>query len=55
MIFLLPIVLIIAVIFGVDHFYFNKEDAKIIKKEENLSKNKANLMKVLINKRLKDD
>lgn len=54
MIFLIPILLIIGVIIGVDHFYFNQEDAKIIKKEDNLSK-KQDAMRSLIQKRLKND
>lgn len=55
MIFLIPLIIIIALIFGFDHYYFSEENAKISKKEENISKNNKNYMKTLINKRLEND
>ncbi len=52
MIFLVPLLLIIAVIFGVDYLYFNdKTEQKQHKSEENLSLQKQNYIKSLFEKK----
>lgn len=55
MIFLIPIIIIIAIIFGIDHVYFKTEDTKLVKQEDNLSKPKINPIKVLMKKKASND
>lgn len=52
MIFLIPLLIVIAVIFGIDYLYFSDEDQKIEKKiplqnDENLQKEREEYLKNL--------
>lgn len=44
MVFLIPLLVIVAVIFGIDYLYFNDENAKV-KKEQKIHKTEPNLDK----------
>lgn len=44
MVFLIPLLVIVAVIFGIDYLYFNDENAKV-KQEQKIHKTEPNLDK----------
>ncbi|HEA8244988.1 TPA: hypothetical protein R8Q87_000032 [Campylobacter coli] len=44
MVFLIPLLVIVAVIFGIDYLYFNDENAKV-KEEQKIHKTELNLDK----------
>ncbi len=44
MIFLIPLLVVIAIIFGIDYLYFSDEDAQV-KKEQKIDKTNPNLDK----------